>query len=281
MEKNFTLAYSPCPNDTFIFHAMTHGLIDTRGVSFSPFLDDVESLNQKAAKGLYDITKLSTAAFAHLRNRYAMLYSGSALGRGCGPLIVKRKGVSDELLLSSKIAVPGHMTTAFSLLSFYIGKRPDSIAMSFEKIMPAVARGDFDYGVIIHEGRFTYASHGLEIVQDLGLWWESFTGLPIPLGCIAIKRELADEYAHKVDRIIEKSILHAFEKPDDSRPYIKNHAQELEDSVIDQHISLYVNDFSARLGDDGKSAVETFIRMGEEKGFWPEFSGDYFYQKSQ
>lgn len=268
MKKALSLGYSPCPNDTFIFHAMTHGLVETNGILFSPFLDDVETLNQKAFNGVYDITKLSTAAFAHLKEKYSMLHSGSALGRGCGPLIVKRSGVSDDLLPCSRIAVPGHMTTAFSLLSFYLGKRPDSVAMGFERIMPAVARGDFDFGVIIHEGRFTYAAHGLEIVADLGQWWEKHTGLPIPLGCIAVKKELAGDYAEKVDGIIEKSILHAFGNPVDSRKYIKSHAQELEDEVIDQHIRLYVNDFSVRLGKEGERAVEVFLKMGEENGFW-------------
>jgi len=278
MKKDFTLSYSPCPNDTFIFHAMTHGLIDTEGFSFTPFLEDVETLNQMAAKGASDITKLSTAAFAHLRDRYAMLFSGSALGRGCGPLIVKRSGVETDCLGTSRIAVPGLMTTAFSLLSFYLGKRPESVVMRFDRIMPALASGELDFGVIIHEGRFTYASHGLELVADLGEWWESYTGLPIPLGCIAIKRELAEEYAAVIDRIIEKSIIHAFEHPEASKAYIKKHVQELGDSVIEQHIKLYVNDFSIRLGDDGKNAVETFLSMGEEKGFWQQ-SSDYIFYK--
>ena len=278
MKKNITISYSPCPNDTFIFHAMTHGFIDTEGLSFTPFLDDVETLNQMAAKGMSDITKLSTAAFAHLSDRYSMLFSGSALGRGCGPLIVKRPGVDTARLAHSKIVVPGLMTTAFSLLSFYLGKKPEPVVMSFDRIMPAMASGEFDFGLIIHEGRFTYASLGLKLVADLGEWWESYTGLPIPLGCIAIKRELAGEYGATIDRIIEKSINHAFANPEDSMPYIREHAQELDDSVIAQHIKLYVNDFSIRLGDDGKKAVETFLSMGEEKGFWQRSSGQIFYE---
>lgn len=278
--KKFTISYSPCPNDTFIFHAMTHGLIDTEGLSFAPFLEDVETLNQMAAKGVSDITKLSMAAFAHLSGRYSMLFSGSALGRGCGPLIVKRPGVDTARLASSKIAVPGLMTTAFSLLSFYLGKKPEAAVMSFDRIMPAMASGEFDFGLIIHEGRFTYASLGLELVADLGEWWESYTGLPIPLGCIAIKRELAGEYAAIIDRIIEKSIAHAFANPEDSKAYIREHAQELDDSVIAQHIKLYVNDFSIRLGDDGIKAVETFFRMGQDKGFWQRSSDQIFYKKA-
>lgn len=280
MKKEFTLSYSPCPNDTFIFHAMTHGLINTEGFSFKPFLEDVETLNQMALKGQSDITKLSTAAFAHLRDRYTMLFSGSALGRGCGPLIVKRPGVDSARLASSKIAVPGLMTTAFSLLSFYLGKKPEPVVMSFERIMPALVSGEFDFGLIIHEGRFTYASHGLELVADLGEWWESYTGLAIPLGCIAIKRELAQEYAATIDRIIAKSITHAFANPQDSRAYIRKHAQELNDSVTEKHINLYVNDFSIRLGDDGKKAVETFLGMGEENGFWQRSSDQIFYKKA-
>lgn len=280
MKKEFTLSYSPCPNDTFIFHAMTQGLINTEGFSFKPFLEDVETLNQMALKGQSDITKLSTAAFAHLRDRYTMLFSGSALGRGCGPLIVKRPGVDTARLSSSKIAVPGLMTTAFSLLSFYLGKKPEPVVMSFERIMPAMASGEFDFGLIIHEGRFTYASLGLELVADLGEWWELYTGLPISLGCIAIKRELAGEYADVVDRIIEKSIIHAFANPEDSMPYIREHAQELDGSVISQHIKLYVNDFSMRLGDDGTKAVETFLSMGEDNGFWQRSSDRIFYKKA-
>lgn len=268
MKNELTLSYSPCPNDTFIFHAMTHCLIDTEGLSFRVIHEDVETLNQNAVKGRYDITKLSTAAYAHLRGRYALLNSGAALGRGCGPLIVKRKGVDPEKIEKSEIAVPGLMTTAFALLSFYLGKKPETSVMGFEKIMPAIISGVVDFGVIIHEGRFTYKAAGLELVADLGEWWEKKIGLPIPLGCIAISKDLEIDYADKISRIIERSIRHAFENPDASMQYIKMHAQELEDSVIEQHIRLYVNDFSLGLGDEGLRAIDAFVDKGRDVGFW-------------
>lgn len=261
-----SLAYSTCPNDTFIFHALTHGLVDSGGLSFDVILKDVEALNTDAKNGLFDISKLSFAAIGHLSGTYRLLNAGAALGRGCGPLVISRPGFDLSGLKNARIAVPGMWTTASLLLSLFLEKQPGVTPMTFDKIMPAVQRGEFDFGVIIHEGRFTYAGYGLECLIDLGQWWEDKTGLPIPLGGIAVRRDMAPDIAGAVEEGIRKSVQFAFEHPEKSKPYIKRHAQELADAVISQHINLYVNDFSIDLGDTGHKAVDTLFSLAEKSG---------------
>ena len=261
-----SLAYSTCPNDTFLFHALTCGMIDRRGLSYTVTLDDVESLNQKALKATYDISKLSFAAIGNLQESYGLLRSGAALGRGCGPLVVARKGQDLRRLSHGKIAVPGLQTTANLLLGLYLDQKPQIVPMVFDQIMPAVSRGECDFGVIIHEGRFTYPSYGLEQVVDLGAWWESETKLPIPLGGIAVRRDLPEATIRTVEASIEESVRFGFQNPGLSENYIKAHAQELEDHVIRQHIELYVNDFTVCLGDEGENAIGHFFDLARQKG---------------
>jgi 1,4-dihydroxy-6-naphthoate synthase len=274
--KSFSLGYSPCPNDTFIFYAMIHGRIDTRGISFNEILLDVETLNQKASRAELDVTKVSYAAYLQLRDKYTLLRSGGALGRGCGPLIVARDihGVQD--LRGKKIAVPGLMTTAFLLLRLYDSSfppdskllTPDSeiIPMPFDRIMDSVSKGETDAGLIIHESRFTYPLYGLKKVIDLGEWWEQDTGLPIPLGGILAKRSLGADMIKKIDEVLKQSVQYAFSHRDETKSYIKQHAQELSDDVIDSHIELYVNEFSVDLGDEGEAAVRELISRAEKAG---------------
>ncbi len=269
--KTYSLAYSSCPNDTFIFKAIARQLIDLKGYSFNIVLEDVETLNQNAGKGAYDITKLSFAAFGNLMDKYALLRTGSALGIGCGPLIISLAGRSIDDKRKPVIAVPGLGTTAYHLFEFYMddlfaGMDTDIIPMPFEKIMPAVIKKNADFGVIIHEGRFVYQTMGLELKADLGQWWEEKTSLPIPLGCIAIKRDINPAIACDIEKLIRQSIDHAFLHPDIACDYIRDYAQELNEDVIQQHIKLYVNNFSRDIGKDGEAAVSTFFEKAWTSG---------------
>jgi len=261
-----SLAYSTCPNDTFIFHALAERLVDMRGLAFEIELADVEALNRAAAKGVYAVSKLSFAAIGHLQGRYRILESGAALGRGCGPLIVARPDFDPARLADARIAVPGLWTTANLLLGLYLGRKPSVEAMTFDRIMPAVAAGTVDAGVIIHEGRFTYPQYKLACLADLGQWWEGETGHPIPLGAIAIREDLGPQTAGILSDVIGSSIEYAHTHANAADDYIRRHAQEMEPAVIRQHIALYVNRFSLQLGQEGRGAVsELFTRAQREK----------------
>jgi 1,4-dihydroxy-6-naphthoate synthase len=265
--KELSLGYSPCPNDTFIFYGLVHGKIDAGDLKFKEVLLDVEALNEKAGRGELDITKLSYRAFGELRDDYCLLHSGGALGRGCGPLVVSKEDLRMEDLKGKKIAIPGRLTTAYLLLQLYDPSLKDNVeAMLFSDIMDAVSRGEVDAGLIIHESRFTYRSYGLKKVIDLGEWWEKETGLPIPLGAIAAKRSLGQDLIRDVDRLVKESVLYALSHRDEPASYIKEHSRELEDSVIGEHIKLYVNDYSVDLGGEGIKAVGGLFKMAEEKG---------------
>lgn len=269
--KKYSLAYSPCPNDTFIFKAIAKQLMDLGSYRFEIALEDVETLNQQAGKGTHDITKLSFAAFGSLSEEYALLRAGSALGMGCGPLIISNPGRTIPDTDKPIVAVPGMGTTAYHLFKFYMddiypGLDVQVNAMPFEQIMPAVKDNRADFGVIIHEGRFVYDALGLEMKADLGHWWESAAGLPIPLGCIAIKRSLGKRVARDIESLIRKSIEHAFKHPEAGREYIHKNAQELDESVISQHIELYVNDFSKDIGPKGEQAVTAFFEKARHAG---------------
>lgn len=270
MSKELSLGYSPCPNDTYIFHALVHGLIPLEKVTFAqPILDDVETLNGWALKAKLDVTKLSFHALGHVLDKYVMLSSGAALGRGCGPLLVTRPGHRVDLS-SSIIAIPGRYTTAAMLLKLYAPEAKNHMVLRFEEIMPAIVEGRVDAGVIIHESRFTYQDLGLKSIQDLGEWWEDLTGLPIPLGCIAARRSLGIEVITEVDRAIRASLAQAWQYPEKSMEYIRKHAQEMQDNVLQDHIRLYVNDFSSRIGDEGKEAVTELFQRGRDAGIFPE-----------
>jgi len=283
MEKKQTykLAFSSCPNDTFIFKAIARQLIDLNGYGFDIALEDVETLNQKAARGIYDITKLSFAAFGSLTDTYALLRTGSALGLGCGPLIVSLPGRSLNDRNRPVIAVPGMGTTAYHLFRFYMDDlfariNPAILPLPFEQIMPAVIEKKADFGVLIHEGRFVYQNRGLELNADLGLWWEEKTALPIPLGCIAIKRDIDPAVACDIQGLIGQSIDHAFLYPSMADDYIHIHAQEMNEQVIQQHIALYVNDFSKNIGKQGEAAIITFFKKAWSSGLIETSRADFF-----
>lgn len=258
-----SLAFSPCPNDTYIFHALVHQCIDLGGLDFQqPILADVETLNNWAVQGTYDVTKLSFHAYGCVREHYHLLQAGAALGRGCGPLLVSRNGSVD--LSHDRIAIPGALTTAAMLLQFYAGTPLNLVVMPFDTIMDAVLKGDVEAGVIIHESRFTFADLGLQSVQDLGQWWEEHSGLPIPLGGIAVKKSLGYDRIQRIDTAIAASIAYAHTHPHESLTYIRQNSQEMDGKVIQNHISLYVNSFSSDLGEEGRAAVEYLLKKGEE-----------------
>ncbi len=253
------IAFSPCPNDTFIFHAMLHGHIDTGAFRFSAYIADVEDLNQKAFARTFPVTKLSFYAYLLLKDHYTLLDAGSALGYKCGPLLVAKSAPKD--FAQARIAIPGTYTTAHLLLKLWRPEIQNVIPTRFDLILPGVQSGEFDAGLIIHEGRFIYPEYNCIKIIDLGEWWESETHLPIPLGCIAIRNDIAGDHKEKIESILRHSVAYAFENKDASRAFIKSHAQEMDDTVIDSHINLYVNDFSMSLGETGRKAVETLEEM--------------------
>jgi len=275
--RTITLGYSPCPNDTFIFYALVHGRIETGGLTFREVLDDVETLNQMARQTRLDMTKVSFHAFAHLRHAYCLLRSGGALGRGCGPLVVARDPYDMKDLRGRTIAIPGELTTAFLLLQIFDPALKEHVRiMPFHRIIGAVKQGETDAGLIIHESRFTYQREGLRQVADLGAWWEQETRLPLPLGCIIARRSLGGVLVQQTDALILESVAYAFSNRQETKDYVRSHSQELEDSVIDRHIQLYVNDYSRDIGEDGISAVQELFRRAAALGIVPLSSQPLF-----
>jgi 1,4-dihydroxy-6-naphthoate synthase len=272
MKRTLTLGFSPCPNDCFIFDALLHGKIDTEGLVFKPVIEDVEALNKKAFKTKLDITKLSFFTYAQVQKKYALLDSGAALGFGVGPLVVSRRKLKIKDLNSPdiRIAIPGTNTTAKLLFSLALPKATSKTPMLFSEIENAVLKGKADAGLIIHESRFTYKQKGLKKVIDLGQWWsdnvrtpseEKKTKSPIPLGGIAIKKAFPESLRNKVNRVIRRSVEFAFANPDSSKTFIKKHAQEMNDEVIQKHVHLYVNEFTLTLGKQGKNAINALLGL--------------------
>ncbi len=271
-----TLGFSPCPNDTFIFDALIHHKIDTEGLDFDVYLGDVEDLNTKAFNSELDITKISYHAFGFLTDTYVLLDAGSALGKGCGPLLVQSSKVQSLRLADAKIAIPGKMTTANFLLSIAHPEATNKIEMLFSDIENAVLNGKVDAGLIIHENRFTYQEKGLKKIIDLGEYWENTTGKLIPLGGIIIKRNLPTETISKVNRILRKSIEYAFANPDSPLDYMKCNAQEMDKSVMMQHVELYVNKYSIDLGVNGRDAITQMFNLAQQKGIIPKIANSLF-----
>jgi 1,4-dihydroxy-6-naphthoate synthase len=265
--KSLRIGYSTCPNDTYIFAEL--GGESSPTLTFQPVLADVETLNQWALEGRLEVTKLSFFALGRVRQTYALLYAGAALGHGCGPVLVARPGTALEKLETGVVAAPGNLTTARLLLSLYVKREPILRQMVFSEVMPAVVQGEADFGLVIHEGRFTFRQYGLELLLDLGEWWESETGRAIPLGGIAIRRDLGREVAVEVDRAIRASLTAARSGSSRVVDYVLAHAQEMSPAVVRRHIDLYVNDFSSHLGLRGREAAELLLRRAREVGLIP------------
>lgn len=256
--RELTFGFSPCPNDTFAFHALVHGLIEA-SFSVRPVLLDIEELNQRAHEGTFDLTKLSVGAFAGVGGRYRMLRSGAALGHGVGPLVVARAATTLAQAVAGRLAIPGRETTAYRLLRLATPHLGEVVEMRFDRILSAVAQGEVDAGLIIHESRFTYQHHGLVKVIDLGDWWETDTGLPVPLAGICARADMDPALAADAERAIRESVAYAFANREASRAYVRAHSQEMSDDVCDAHIGLYVNAHSLDVGEDGLRAIERLV----------------------
>jgi 1,4-dihydroxy-6-naphthoate synthase len=260
-----SLAISPCPNDTFAFHAWVHGLVTDAPPVVASY-EDIDVLNNLAARGEPNVVKVSYGAVPWLLNDYQLLSAGGALGRGCGPLVLTRDGLLGR---SPTVAVPGERTTAYLLFRLWAAEQgitPNVTVLPFDQIMPAVQQGVVDAGIVIHESRFTFPSYGLAQVTDLGDWWEASTGLAIPLGAILARRDLD---AAPIDRAIRESVEYAWAHPTDSAAYVQEHAQEMDPAVCRQHIDLYVNEHTRALGDFGLEAVSGLFTRSVAAGLTP------------
>jgi 1,4-dihydroxy-6-naphthoate synthase len=253
-----TFGFTPCPNDAFAFHALVHGLVPAP-FEVEPVLLDIEELNRQAAGAELQLTKLSFGAAAAAGDRYRLLRSGAALGRGVGPLVVAREAGSLEDVASRRIAVPGRETTAFLLLRLAVPGLGGAVERRYDRILDAVVAGEVDAGLIIHESRFTYGEHGLVALADLGEWWEGETGLPVPLAGIFARADLEPELAADAETAIRASVEYAFANPEASRDYVRSLAHELSDEVCAAHIALYVNEHSVDIGDEGLTAIDRLL----------------------
>ena len=277
-----SLAFSPCPNDCFMFDAMVHGRVDCEGLEFDVTLADIEALNHAAFAGQPDVTKLSFHAYAYCADKYVLLDAGSALGRNCGPLLISRRPIERAEVERGglSIAIPGKFTTANFLCGLAFPAARNKTEVLFSDIEPALLDGRFDAGVIIHENRFTYEAKGLRKIIDLGEFWESETGAPIPLGGIVVKRSLPDEVKHTINRVMRRSVEYAFAHRDASLPYVRAHAQEMSEQVMYQHIDLYVNEYSLDLGAQGRHAVQTLFDRARRAAIVPAVQSGVFLSES-
>ncbi|GHD13560.1 1,4-dihydroxy-6-naphtoate synthase [Streptomyces violarus] len=265
------IAYSPCPNDTFVFDALAHGRVPG-----APALDvtfaDIDVTNGMAERGEFDVLKVSYAVLPYVLDEYALLPCGGALGRGCGPLVLTRE--ADVDLAGRTVAVPSEKSTAYLLFRLWAADTladgvGEIVVMPFHEIMPAVRDGKVDAGLVIHEARFTYGGYGLHKLADMGEHWEHTTGLPIPLGAIIAKRSLGEQKLRLLADSVRTSVRAAWDDPEVSRPYVMEHAQEMDPAVADQHIGLYVNEFTAALGEDGYAAVRGLLTRAAAEGLVP------------
>jgi 1,4-dihydroxy-6-naphthoate synthase len=267
------LGYSPCPNDCFIFYALAHQKI-AKDIQWQIRLEDVEALNQLARQNTLDVSKISYHAYAHLMKDYVMLPAGGALGKGVGPLIVTKERL--ESLSQKRVAIPGGLTTANLLLKL---SQPDDInivTLRYDQIMPAVAKGEVDAGLIIHESRFTYPDYGLRKFLDVGEWWESTTGHLLPLGGIIAKRSLGEATLRLINKVIKESLEYAYAHPDETKSYVAQYAQEMSEKVRQKHIDLYVNEYSLDVGEAGRAAVHELFSRATERGFIPKITTEIF-----
>src|ERR1700761_5232646 len=274
-----TLGFSPCPNDTFIFDALIHHKIDTEGLDFEVYYDDVETLNQKAFRGELDITKLSYHAFAYMVDKYVLLDAGSALGFGVGPMLISDVEISISDLENNsdyKIGIPGKYTTANFLLGLAFPNAQNKQEIVFSEIEDSLLNGKIDIGLIIHENRFTYQNKGLKKIIDLGDYWEKRTGCAIPLGGIVVNRKLPLDVQLKLNRVLKRSVEFAFANPKSGLDFIRSHAQEMSEEVMYKHIDLYVNKYSIDLGEEGRKAINLLFDTAVEKGIIPEIKEKIF-----
>ena len=261
-----TVAYSPCPNDTFMFHDLARGNLTLPSRRIEVQLHDVETLNRMALAGTFDVTKVSFHTYLLVRREYQLLGVGAALGFGCGPVIVSKGGVGPGEIIEARVAVPGKLTTAHLLLELWEPRITDKVFVRYDKVMDMVARGEADAGVIIHEGRFVYEQAGLELVADLGLWWRGQTELPIPLGGIVGRKSLGKKTISEFEALLRQAISNSMADPGATREYVLKHAVEMDSDVLDEHIKAFVNDYSLDLGQEGRAAVAEMRRRAQAAG---------------
>jgi 1,4-dihydroxy-6-naphthoate synthase len=279
--NRYSLAYSPCPNDTYIFAALANGLLPG-APQVDVVLDDVEALNQAARAGRFAFTKISYGAIPYLVDRYRILRAGGALGRGCGPLVIAKPRADgsapslEELGEHGVFAIPGRFTTAYALLRLALGREPRTVELRFDRIVDAVVTGEVDAGLIIHESRFTYRNAGLAQAIDLGDWWERETGHPIPLGAILVRRDVPEAEAQAIDEAIRRSLRFAREREGAIIDYVRAHAFEMDDDVMRAHIGLYVNEYSDDVGETGREAVNDFFARAARAGLVPSGTAPEF-----
>jgi 1,4-dihydroxy-6-naphthoate synthase len=271
-----SLGFSPCPNDTFIFDAMVHGKIDTEGLTFEYFLSDVEELNRKAFTGEVDVTKISCHAYPYIAGDYKILDAGGALVYGSGPLLIGKRFIDDYGLRDSRIAIPGKYTTANLLFSIAWPEAQNKTEYLFSAIEDVLLEDKADAGLIIHETRFTYQKKGLIKIADMGEFWNSLTGLPIPLGTIAVKRSLPYDVALTINRILRRSIEHARNDSTSPFDFVRSNAKEMDSLVMNSHIKMFVNSFSINLGNTGREALTELFRIANERGVTPAIPDDIF-----
>jgi 1,4-dihydroxy-6-naphthoate synthase len=273
-----SLGFSPCPNDCFMFDAIVNQRVDLEGLEFKVRMADVEALNRSAFAGDADVTKLSFHAYAYCADRYVLLDAGSALGRNCGPLLISKNPLTTDDVARGEltIAIPGKFTTANFLCGLAFPRARRKRELLFSDIEGAILDGRVDAGVIIHENRFTYEARGLRKIVDLGEFWEGETGAPIPLGGIVMKRSLPEDVRQRMNRVMRRSVEHAFAHRDASLPFVREHAQEMSEDVMYRHIDLYVNDYSVDLGAEGRRAVELLFTRAVSAGIVPALPADLF-----
>jgi len=281
MPQIITLGFSPCPNDTFIFDALVNKKINTGSFEFKYILDDVESLNNWAFEGNLSVSKLSFNTFLKVVDKYVLLDSGSALGKGVGPLLISKKPLPEnadlaDLINNSSIAIPGKNTTANLLLSLAFPDAKNKTEIVFNEIESKVLSGEFDLGLIIHENRFTYYERGLQKWMDMGDWWEKESGAAIPLGGICLSRKMEKETAFEIQQLIKESIDYAWKNYPELSEFTKENAQEMEESVMRKHIELYVNEYSTSLGAEGKKAVDTLFKLAFQNQIIPRIPENIF-----
>jgi 1,4-dihydroxy-6-naphthoate synthase len=261
-----SLGYSPCPNDTFIFHDIASGSLRLEGYEIEPCLHDVQTLNQMALDQVLDASKLSFYAWLMVRRNYRLLTSGGAIGYGCGPLVVARRPLNRADMAGCRIVIPGQWTTAHLLLRLWAPEAEQRFFTTYDRIYEYLRSGAADCGVIIHESRFTFEQAGFNAVADLGSWWEELTGLPIALGCVAVHKRLPESVPGQLQELIRQSIKRSFENPAAALPYIRRHAQEMTAEILQKHIDTFVNNFSMDLGSEGMRAVDELADRALQAG---------------
>jgi len=264
---NLSVAYSPCPNDTFIFNDLANGKLTGGDLTLDVHLHDVETLNRMALDGVYDVTKVSFHAYLLARRKYDLLSVGAALGHGCGPIVVARREIGPDEFAGCTIAVPGELTTAHLLLRLWAPQFRRRVFVRYDEVMDRVSAGQADAGVIIHEGRFVYERAGLVKLADLGEWWQGRTGLPIPLGGIVARRGLGAETIGRFEDLLRQAIRNSLDHPGGTAEYVREHAREMDPAVLKEHIKTFVNDYSLDMGDDGRAAIRRMADMARDAGF--------------